>query len=276
MCFLRFSVKATFGMKRKLADRAQRFIPAIAAGREGNRLADQAFQIVTASMKASAMRHHILLASTLTLALGLAACGGGEETQTPAEETAAAPAPETPAEAAPGEPEVELAEAPESTGKVIPLTPEGWGPLIIGMSRDEVTEAAGEDSHPELVGGPDPESCDEYRPEETPEGMMVMLESGVLTRISVAGESPVVTEWNIGLGADATKVKETYPDAVITPHKYQDAPAEYITVWSTGGSNEPYIQNPSARGIRYEIGDDGKVMAIHAGGPSIQYVEGCL
>ena len=209
-----------------------------------------------------------------TLALGLAACGGGENADTPAEDTA--PAEQTPTEDATGPEQEELAEAPAPTGKVVPLTPEGWGPLTIGMSEDEVIAAVGEDRNPGLLGGPDPDACNQYQPTDTPDDMMVMLESGILTRISVSGESSVVTEWNIGLGADAAKVEETYPDAVITPHKYEDAPAEYITVWSTGGSDEPYIQNPSARGIRYEISGDGKVTAIHAGGPSIQYVEGCL
>jgi hypothetical protein len=35
------------------------------------------------------------------------------------------------------------------------------------------------------------------------------------------------------------------------------------------------VQDASARGIVYEIDGTGKVGAIHAGGPSIQYVEGC-
>src|SRR5687767_4144879 len=44
------------------------------------------------------------------------------------------------------------------------LTAEGFGPLRIGMSRAEVVKALGEDSDPEAVGGPDPESCDMFRP----------------------------------------------------------------------------------------------------------------
>ena len=32
---------------------------------------------------------------------------------------------------------------------------------------------------------------------------------------------------------------------------------------------------PNARGIVYEIGSDGNVATIHAGGPAIRYVEGC-
>ena len=35
------------------------------------------------------------------------------------------------------------------------------------------------------------------------------------------------------------------------------------------------VQDANARGLLYEVGGDGKVRAIRAGGPSIQYVEGC-
>ncbi|RFB04952.1 hypothetical protein [Parvularcula marina] len=218
------------------------------------------------------------------LLLGLAACGGKDE-EAEVSEPAAAPI-EKPArdkQAAPsGTPANETsAVAPEklpANGKVIPLTPEGWGVLKIGMTRDEITAAMGPDSEPGLAGGPDPAACDQYHPENAPTDMLVMLENDVVTRISVMQDSNVVSEWNIGIGAEAAKVKAAYPDADISPHKYQDAPAEYITAWSANGpsGDESYTDDPAARGIRYEIGDDGKVMAIHAGGPSIQYVEGCL
>ena len=58
------------------------------------------------------------------------------------------------------------------------------------------------------------------------------------------------------------------------PHKYEPAPAGYITVWSRGGGSG-YVEDPDARGLVFEVGQDGAVKAIRAGGPSIQYVEGC-
>jgi hypothetical protein len=54
------------------------------------------------------------------------------------------------------------------------------------------------------------------------------------------------------------------------PHKYSEAPAEYITVWSMADH-----RSAAARGLTYEIGTDGRVESIAGGGPSIQYVEGC-
>ena len=44
-----------------------------------------------------------------------------------------------------------------------------------------------------------------------------------------------------------------------------DAPAEHLTAWAS----------PGQRGVRYVVGQDGRVEEIHAGGPAIQYVEGC-
>lgn len=151
------------------------------------------------------------------------------------------------------------------------LTAEGWGPLRIGMTRDEVVAAAGEDANPDLVGGPEPEVCDQFRPERAPEGMLVMIERGQLTRISVAHPAEVTTDGDLGVGTPAEEVAAAHGDAAVrSPHKYIGPPAEYITVWST----DPSEAEP--RGIVYETGTDGRVTHIHAGGPSIRYVEGCL
>ena len=151
------------------------------------------------------------------------------------------------------------------------LTAEGWGPLRIGMTLEEVTAAAGEDANPEAVGGPEPEVCDEFRPARAPDGMIVMVEDGRLTRISLGARSTVRTDRGFGVGDEAEAVAAAYgATAERSPHKYVEAPAEYVTVWSRGAGT------PDARGIVYEIGGDGRVWRIHAGGPSIRYVEGCL
>jgi hypothetical protein len=52
-------------------------------------------------------------------------------------------------------------------------------------------------------------------------------------------------------------------------------PAAYLIAWNGGPRSESYVEDQAARGISYEVGSDGRVQAIHAGGPSIQYVEGC-
>jgi hypothetical protein len=189
--------------------------------------------------------------------LVLSACGQPEEPD--------AQAPETPP----------AAEAPGQTDSNA-LSAQGWGPLRIGMTRAEVVAALGEDANPDAVGGPDPESCDQFRPERAPENLLLMLEQGVLTRISVSDGSDLETDRGFGVGDSAADIKAAYGDAAqVSPHKYSEAPAEYITVWSDGPSDEPYREDADARGVVYEIGNDGNVSMIHVGGPSIQYVEGC-
>ncbi|MBU2168696.1 MAG: hypothetical protein KKF88_12775 [Alphaproteobacteria bacterium] len=205
------------------------------------------------------MSHHLkpLLGAAGMIAL-LAACS--PETGTPTEPVPPPAATEPTAAATTG----------------VNLTGEGWESLRIGMTRAEIVEALGEDANPNAVGGPDPESCDQFRPERAPESMLLMVQNDRLTRISLTDPSDIMTDKGLRVGDTAERIKAAYGDqAIVTPHKYQDAPAEYVTVWSRGGG-EGYIEDEAARGIVYEIGSDGTVMAIHAGGPAIQYVEGCL
>jgi hypothetical protein len=201
------------------------------------------------------MKHHALIALSV---LALAACGGSET-----------PAPETPA------PEVPVTETPPPASPVASeaLTPDGWGPLKIGMTKDEVVAAVGDTRTPDAAGIPGSE-CVEFQPQRAPDGLWVMLEAGKLTRITVGEMSTVKTNTGLGIGDTADTVIASNAYIKRSPHKYQDAPAEYLTLWSTPQS-EPYVQDESARGIVFEIDGTGKVGAIHAGGPSIQYVEGC-
>ncbi|WNO53828.1 hypothetical protein [Stakelama saccharophila] len=156
------------------------------------------------------------------------------------------------------------------------LTANGWGPLKIGMTKAEVTKALGGDADPGAANGPDPETCEQYRPERAPDGMMVMLEAGRLTRITLDSDSDIETARGIGVGDTAAAVRAAYGTALTaSPHKYVEQPGEYLTLWINGAGDGAYVESPYARGIRFEIGKDGKVQSIHAGGPSIQYVEGC-
>ena len=189
--------------------------------------------------------------------LSLAACGAP-----PAE-------PEAPAQ--PPEP----ASAPTAPGTPVSaadkLTAQGYGPLRIGMTRAEVEAALGPDANPEAVGGPEPESCDMFRPSRAPDGLLVMLIDGALNSVWVSRNAAVETDRALNVGDTAAEVKRVYgASAEVMPHKYAEAPSEYITVWSTADH-----QSAAARGLKYEIGPDGRVQSIAGGGPSIQYVEGC-
>ena len=198
------------------------------------------------------MIRRLLLTSVV---LALAACGADNSSPP---ETAPEPTP-----------------PPAASSTAPHLTAEGWGPLRIGMTRAEVVAALGEDANPEAVGGPDPASCDEFRPERAPEAMLVMVERDRLTRISLIRPSDVTTDRGYGVGDPGDGIAAAYgAEAVREPHKYEPAPAGYITVWSRGGGSG-YVEDPDARGLVFEVGQDGAVKAIRAGGPSIQYVEGC-
>jgi hypothetical protein len=144
------------------------------------------------------------------------------------------------------------------------------------MTSAEVTAALGPDANPQAVGGADPASCDQYRPARAPEGMLVMVENGRLTRIDLIRNAPVKTARGLGLGATPAQVRAAYGQAVsASPHKYVARPAEYLTVWTRGGGSDTTPAPALSRGIRFEVDATGKVARIHAGGPSIQYVEGC-
>ena len=200
-----------------------------------------------------------------TAALLLAGCGGEGRDEAAADKAA---------KGAAGVP----AAADKSPAAAPALTAQGFGPLRIGMSRAEAVAALGEDSDPEGVGGPDPESCDMFRPARAPEGMLVMIEAGRLTSLSLIDGSKVTTDRGLGLGAPAAAVRAAYGEALQAgPHKYEQAPAEYLTVWAKDGPRpgSEEAAPATARGIRFEIGGDGRVHSINAGGPSIEYVEGC-
>lgn len=151
------------------------------------------------------------------------------------------------------------------------LTPDGWGALRIGMARAEVVAAVGEDARPDAPDSPDPESCDEFRPARAPAGMRVMIEQGRLTRITLDRDAMVETGHGFRVGTPAAAIKAALGSRVVaTPHEYGEAPSEYLTAWI----RPPTGADP--RGIVYEIGADGRVAQVHAGGSSITYVEGCL
>lgn len=192
--------------------------------------------------------------------LALSACNQQPVEPAPTASPDAAPASPTPA-AQPGEP----------VSAANKLTAQGFGPLRVGMTIAEVEAAMGPDANPGAVGGADPESCDQFRPERAPEGLLVMMIDGRLGSVWLTRNATAETDRALNIGDTAAEVKRVYGDAAETmPHKYESAPSEYIFVWSSADQT-----SPAARGLKYEIGQDGRVKSIAGGGPSIAYVEGC-
>ena len=145
-----------------------------------------------------------------------------------------------------------------------PLTPDGWGPVRIGMSRAQVEQALAV----KLEGEPleDEKSCIELVPKGPKRGLWFLFEDYKLSRISIGEPSQVTTPRGIGMGATAAAVRRAYGKGLkAEPHYYEDRPAEYLTFWTV----------PRKRGVRFETDSKRRVQTIHAGTAAIELVEGC-
>ena len=145
------------------------------------------------------------------------------------------------------------------------LTPSGWGPVRIGMTRDQVSKAL----KMELQGDAfDNEgSCIELFPAgDQLRGTYFMFLDGKLSRISVVEADKISTPRGIHVGSTAEEVRKAYGEMLKSePHHYVDEPGEYLTYWL----------KPNASGVRFETDVERKVQTIHAGNDSIQLIEGC-
>ena len=98
-------------------------------------------------------------------------------------------------------------------------------------------------------------------------GVYAIAEGGKVRRITVGQRSTIKLAEGLGVGATEAEVKKWFPSFRVEPHKYVSAPAKYLTA-----PNAP--SGDSA--LRFEIGADSKVSAIHVGTmPVLAYVEGC-
>jgi hypothetical protein len=145
------------------------------------------------------------------------------------------------------------------------LTPDGYGPVRIGMTRAEVERALAIRLRGEpLEDGPD--ACVEMSAVRGFPDLNFMFEERRLTRISAHGASRVTTPRGIGVRATAAQVRRAYGRGLRAEgHHYVGPPAEYLTFWI----------RPEQKGVRFETGADRRVTVIHAGTSSIQYIEGC-
>lgn len=145
------------------------------------------------------------------------------------------------------------------------LTPAGWGPARIGMSRAQVEKALAIGLEGEAFDNEG--SCIElYSSNEKLTGLYFMFQEGKLSRVSAGGKSTVETPRGTGVGATADEVRAAYGEKLqAEPHHYLDLPAEYLTFWV----------KPAKTGVRFETDAQRKVETIHAGDESIQLIEGC-
>ena len=133
------------------------------------------------------------------------------------------------------------------------------------MTWDEAHAALGLGARPQAVANDD--GCHET-PFHTADGdtLYAMFEEHHLSRITANKDAEHTrTAQNVGVGSTDSEVRTAYPGVIEEPAKYEAAPAHDLIVWTA----------PNKSGFRFEVGADGRVAAIHAGGPSILYAEGC-
>lgn len=164
------------------------------------------------------------------------------------------------------------------------LTVEGWGPIRVGMTLDELNGVTG--SKLSVAGDSEYKDyqCTFLYPKGAPEGLSVMFVDGKVTRIDVDKAGPV-TYGGLGIGASAADVRRVFGATLnAEPHFYSGSPAEYLTVWTVavpelpdGAARTPELLAGvrNARGVRFETYIDGKVTSFRAGDGSILAVEGC-
>lgn len=152
------------------------------------------------------------------------------------------------------------------------LTVVGLGPLKIGMMAPQLATVWGG-----LRAPLDPnEMCAIVEFVDGPPGVQAMLYAGEVRHIILNRFSSLKTDRGVGPGDPGAAVKAAYgASARVDPAKYDPPPAEEITAWASGDTNDGFVDDPAARGIRYNVSGDGTVSTVLAGGPTIQLAEGC-
>ncbi len=150
---------------------------------------------------------------------------------------------------------------------VPPLTVEGYGDLTIGMPLAEARQVSGQAMANPPLDETTPSACaeQEYR---APDGdqLWLMFEDDVLTRITAANEAPHTrTAQNVGVGSTDAEVRTAYQNVIEEGAHYSPLPAHNLLIWTV----------PDQSGLLFEVNEQGIVTAVHAGGPSIRYMEGC-
>ncbi|MGF7152270.1 hypothetical protein [Novosphingobium gossypii] len=191
--------------------------------------------------------------------LALAACSSGKQEPAPS----ASASDDAAVEAIP--PEVGTETASESATTATPtaaadvLGLEGLGALKIGQPVPKGGTWAER-------GAQTGDACRTVSSPDYP-GVYAIVENGKVQRITVGGTSKVKLAEGVGIGATEKDVKGWFGGFREEPHKYEAAPAKYLTAPNA---------RPGESALRFEIGQDRRVSLIHVGQmPALGYVEGC-
>jgi len=204
-----------------------------------------------------------ILPVALTASLALAACSPERSdtsnaitTENEANPAAATPSPSPSALAVNGTEEASSARSARSA-KIVDL--EGLGELRIGQG---LPKAGSWTPRGAQIEG----SCLTVSSPEYP-GVYAIVTGGKVRRITIGQRSDVKLVEGIGVGSSEKAVLDRFPGFREEPHKYEEAPAKYLTTPGAGGGGAA---------LRFEIGQDRKIRMFHVGVmPVLAYVEGC-
>jgi hypothetical protein len=204
------------------------------------------------------MRHIAAISVPALMALSLAACSGTEPADT-ASTAAAVEETSAPAASAPEDVPSEAAPVASATPSADVLGLEGLGALRIGQP---VPKGSSWSERGAQTG----DACRTVTSPDYP-GVYAIVEEGAVRRITLGQRSTVKLAEGIGVGASEADVKKWFAGFREEPHKYEAAPAKYLTAPNA---------RPGESALRFEIKADGKVGLIHVGEmPTLAYVEGC-
>lgn len=157
------------------------------------------------------------------------------------------------------------------------LTPDGLGPVRIGMTVSQAEQALGAKLKPfDSSDGYSKESCWEtHRADESDAAVIYMIWYGKIVRIAVYRHDekriapPIATDKGIRIGDSDARVKEVYGPALKVEVDPQADNEEQ-------GSDLTTFTKSKRRGITYETADR-KVVNFRAGLPKATFLsEGCL
>lgn len=146
------------------------------------------------------------------------------------------------------------------------LSPAGLGAIRIGESISPVQTALSyylNESEPvELSPG-----CGEFAMRIEDNATIYMLtQDAIVQKIVVDGPTGIRTAEGVAVGDTTAQVLAAYPNAERDSAEYTPPPGHELFVWT---DRENYI------GLRFEIGEDERVTAIHAGS-DLRNDEGCM
>lgn len=166
------------------------------------------------------------------------------------------PAPSTQGAASPTPPPP-VATPAAAPNRVLQLS--GLGALKVG----EALPAGGAWAAPGVQAE---EGCRAVRSSAYP-GVYALLEGGKVRRITVGQGSDVKLVEGVGVGSSESEVRKWFAGFRSEPHKYEEAPAKYLSAPNASNSDSA---------LRFEISPDGRVKMMHVGQmPQLAYVEGC-